>query len=97
MKSLMLLTLGLAFALPLHAEETPKTEKPKHTPEEMFKKKDADGDGFITKEEFAKGSKDSAKAEGLFAKKDTDSDGKLSLAEFSAGGKEHAKGKKKAN
>jgi len=59
----------------------------------MFKKKDKDADGFISKEEFSKGAKDAAKAEAAFAKKDTNSDGKLSPEEFAAGGK----GSKKKN
>lgn len=112
MKSLILLTLGLAFALPLHAEDdapavpaepaapaapvAPAKEKAKHTPEEMFKKKDKDGDGFISKDEFTKGSKDATKSAAAFAKKDKDGDGKISPAEMAAAMvKGKGKGKKK--
>ncbi len=100
MKYSILLSLGLALSLPLHAEETPAVPvaptapatpeapaKEKHDPAEMFKKRDKDGDGFVSKEEFTKSAKDAAKAEAAFAKKDANSDGKLSPEEFAAGGK----------
>lgn len=89
MKYISLLTLGLAFALPLHAEE-PKdggaAAKPKPTPKEIFAKKDKDNDGFLSKEEFSGKAKDAAKAEAAFTKKDTNGDGKISLEEFTSGG-----------
>ena len=50
----------------------------------MFKRKDKDGDGFLSKEEFVAKAKDAAKAETAFGKKDKDSDGKLSKEEFTA-------------
>ena len=56
----------------------------------MFKKKDANSDGKVSKEEFLKGSKDAAKSETQFGKKDKDSDGNLTLEEFKAGGKKKA-------
>lgn len=56
----------------------------------MFKKKDANSDGKVSKEEFLKGQKDAAKAETQFGKKDKDSDGNLTLEEFKAGGKKKA-------
>jgi hypothetical protein len=102
MKHSILLALGLAFALPLYAAkpkpdgaEAPATKpetkpKPKHDPAEMFKKKDKDSDGFLTKEEFTAGAKDGTKAETAFTKKDKDSDNKLSPEEFAGKG-----GKKK--
>lgn len=84
MKSTILLTLGLAFALPLHAEEAAAPAKPKMSPEESFKKKDIDKDGFLSLEEFVgkmTGEK-KTKAEESFARRDKDKDGKLTLAEF---------------
>ena len=42
----------------------------------LFKKKDANTDGKVSKEEFLKGQKDAAKAETQFTKKDKDKDGK---------------------
>ncbi len=59
-------------------------------PEAFFKKKDANGDGKVSKEEFLKGAKDAAKAEAAFTAKDKDKDGSLTLEEFKTGG-----GKKK--
>ena len=67
---------------PEPAKEAPAKPKPKHEPAKVFKKKDADSDGFLSKEEFTKGAKDVAKAETMFGKRDKNSDGKLSLEEF---------------
>lgn len=114
MKQAILLTLGLAFALPIYAEDTPAApaapapttteapakhakEKPKHTPEEIFKKKDTNNDGFLSKEEFTKGSKDAAKAEAIFTKKDKNADGKLSCEEFASKGDKKGGKKRKDN
>jgi hypothetical protein len=58
------------------------------SPEEIFKKLDTDGDGFLSLEEFKAGPRwqnDQAKAEEVFKKLDTNGDGKLSLEEFKAG------------
>ncbi len=65
----------------------PAGEKPKHDPEEMFKKRDTNGDGSISKEEFLAGAKDAAKGEEAFKRKDKDGDGKLTKEEFAAHGK----------
>lgn len=74
-----------ALAFPSFAEEPKEAPaKPKHDPAKVFKKKDADSDGFLSKEEFTKGAKDAAKAETAFGKKDKDADGKLSMEEFTA-------------
>lgn len=67
---------------PEPAKEEPAKPKPKHDPAKVFKKKDADSDGFLSKEEFTKGAKDAAKAETAFGKRDKNSDGKLSMEEF---------------
>lgn len=69
------------------AEAKPAGGKPKHNPEEMFKKKDTNSDGALSKEEFLVGAKDAAKGEEVFKRKDKDSDGKLTKEEFSAHGK----------
>jgi Ca2+-binding EF-hand superfamily protein len=92
-----IITLGLALALPLHAEEaTAPDAKAKKKPdmEAIFNKKDADKDGFVSKEEFVAKAKDPAKLEPAFAKKDKDADGKLSKEEFigKPGGKKKKKG-----
>ena len=59
------------------------------SPEEVFKKKDTNGDGTVSLEEFR------ALAEAMFKKKDKDGDGKITKEEFSPAPK--AKGKKKKN
>ena len=81
---LAVLALG-TFAV--NAQEKGKGKKPAD-PEAMFKKKDANGDGKLSKEEFTKGAKDAAKAETQFTAKDKDKSGDISLEEFKAmGGK----------
>lgn len=74
------------------AKEAPAKAKPKHDPAKVFKRKDADSDGFLSKEEFTKGAKDVAKAETAFGKRDKNSDGKISMEEFVP--KPKGKGKK---
>jgi hypothetical protein len=61
--------------------------KPKLTPEERFKKMDANGDGALSLEEFLGKAKPDAKAakEEEFKKLDKDGNGSLSLEEFVAG------------
>ncbi len=69
--------------------QAPKGEKAKMTPEDAFKKKDANSDGKLSKEEFSK-NKDAAKSEAAakgFDAKDKNKDGSLDLEEFKAGGK----------
>ena len=92
MKVLTTLLAVLALGTFSVNAQAPKGEKPKMSPEEMFKKKDANGDGKVSKEEFTKGAKDAAKAEAGFAAKDKDKDGNLTLEEFKAGGKGKGKG-----
>jgi Ca2+-binding EF-hand superfamily protein len=59
----------------------------KRDPEKMFKKKDADGNGSLSLEEFKTGMPEKAlpKADARFKKLDTNGDGQLSLDEFKAG------------
>ena len=84
MKHTLVIALGLALVLPLSAEEAPaKPKAPKKSnPQAVFKKKDKDGDGFLTKEEFTAKAKNADKAGQAFARKDKNSDGKLSPEEF---------------
>lgn len=61
-------------------------EKPKPEPEEVFKKRDKDSDGFVTWDEF-KGKLEGEKLEAAkkqFEGKDANKDMKLSLEEFKA-------------
>ena len=60
-----LCALLLVGAMTVNAQDKPKA---KADPEAMFKKKDANGDGKLSKEEFTKGAKDPAKAEAAFDK-----------------------------
>jgi len=82
--------------MPLYAghKGTQGQTKTKLTPEQIFNKRDANHDGFLSKAEFMAKKKDPAKAEKAFARKDTNGDGKLSLAEFTAKGKKGHKGHK---
>ena len=75
------ITPDLAFA---------QDRKPKGDPEQTFKRRDADGDGFLTEAEFVAAAKDEdqkSKMRKRFAKIDVNGDGKLSLDEFKAGAK----------
>ena len=94
MKSIITLVAVLSVASVSFAADDakkPAGDKPKQDPEAMFKKKDANSDGKVSKEEYLKGSKDAAKSETQFAAKDKDKDGNLTMEEFTAKG-----GKKKA-
>ena len=77
------------------AEKEKGKDKPKPDPEAYFKKKDANSDGKVSKEEFLKGAKDAAKSETQFAARDKDKDGNLTLEEFKAGGGKKKKGEPK--
>lgn len=94
MKYIAIITMGLALAMPLQAEDSKDEKAPKkQDPEKIFSKKDKDEDGFLSKEEFTAGAKDATKADAVFSKKDKDSDGKISKEEFVAAPE---KGKKAA-
>jgi Ca2+-binding EF-hand superfamily protein len=64
-----------------------ETAKKKPDPAKMFEKKDADGDGALTLDEFKKGMKDKQLegAEKRFKRLDADGDGKVTLDEMKAG------------
>ena len=78
MKTSILLALGLAFALPLHAANKNNGARANQKPHaaKAFNKADKDGDGFLSKEEFL------ARAEMIFNRKDKNADGKLSPEEL---------------
>lgn len=61
--------------------------KPKPDLAAVFAKKDTNGDGKLSKEEFTAKAKDAAKAEKQFAARDKDKDGSVSKEEFTAPGK----------
>ena len=92
----MKLSVGAGFALVTAAAIaciTPdlafaQGRKPKGDPEQTFKRRDADRDGFLTEAEFVAAAKDEdqkSKMKKRFAKIDVNGDGKLSLDEFKAG------------
>lgn len=91
MKITALLFALLLSATMTYAADEPKKaaegDKPKANPEEMFKKKDANGDGKLSKDEFTKGAKDAAKMEERFTALDKDKDGSVTKEEFASGGK----------
>ena len=87
MKALITTLLISALALPVFADDAKdadkkKPKKPRPTPEVIFKRKDTNGDGALSKEEFVAKMKDAEKAGKSFDKKDKNGDGKLTLDEF---------------
>lgn len=89
---LFALLLGASMTYAADAPKKPaEGDKPKPNPEEVFKKKDANGDGKLSKEEFTKGAKDAAKMEERFTALDKDKDGSVSKEEFTAAPKKKAK------
>ena len=80
--TLIALTFALSIGIAPAQEEAPA--KKKVDPEKVFKRKDADNDSLLTKEEFTKGAKDATKSATIFSKKDKNGDGKLTLDEFKA-------------
>ncbi len=105
MLTLLVLAIGSAMTLQAADGDKPKPPgggdkpkppgeggKPRPSPEEIFKKLDADADGFISKDEFMaspRAQENKEKAEARFTELDADKDGKLSKDEFMAG---HKKG-----
>lgn len=79
---------------PPHAEgdKKPHGDKPHMSPEDAFKKLDADNNGEVSLEEFKaspRAQKEPAKAEEYYKKMNTSNDGKLTLEQFKAGRGEH--------
>lgn len=81
--SLCALTLGLIGVAALPASAAEKEKKPRD-PAKIFSRRDADGDGKLTLDEFKAGMKEPAlaKAEQRFNKIDADGNGTVSLEEF---------------
>jgi len=77
------LIVGTSFTFAADPAKKPE-EKAKPNLEEAFKKKDANADGKLSKEEFTAKAKDAAKAEKQFTNKDKDKDSFVSKEEFTA-------------
>ena len=103
MKSTLAVLALVAFLIPAQAEDAKEVkEAPKKAPDpaKMLKRKDKDGNGTLSLEEFIKGAPDADKAKAAFKRKDKDSNGELTLDELKAkpakgAGKGKGKGKKK--
>ena len=80
----VVLSLVALGALCASSVDASAQEKKKADPAKVFARKDANGDGKLSKEEFTKGAKDAAMAEKAFGAKDKDKDGSLSKEEFAA-------------
>lgn len=94
--SVAAMALAIGFG-PAWAEEAKKPEDKGQGVENLFKKKDANGDGKLSPEEFKKDLPEAAqaRADARFKKLDTNNDGSLSLDEFKAGMSKAAEGKAK--
>lgn len=86
------LVLGLLLAASARADEAQKQRKPNANPDQMFQKLDANGDGKLSKEEFAKmaerlaqklGDKAKEFADRMFERLDANKDGFVSKEEAS--------------
>ena len=64
------LAVATSFSLAADEKKPAAGEKPKADPAAVFKKKDTNGDGSLSLDEYKAGAKDAAKAEESFKKKD---------------------------
>jgi Ca2+-binding EF-hand superfamily protein len=82
------LMAAIAFAVLSPAAVMAQETKPKMDPEKVFKRRDTDGDGSISEDEFLAAAKEDKQKDTMkkrFGKIDANGDGKLSLDEFKAG------------
>ena len=105
-KLVLSVMLAMAFCAPGMAQDEKKGKRQQQTPEETFKKIDADGDGKVTKDELKKWveSNDRMKKQlennaefvnKMFDKMDANKDGSVSLEEYKKYREEAAKNRKK--
>ncbi len=105
-KLVLAIVLAMAFCAPSMAQDEKKGKRERATPEETFKKIDANGDGKVTKEELKKWveSNDRMKKQAesdaefvnkMFDKMDANKDGSVSLEEYKKYREEAAKNRKK--
>lgn len=88
----LIAVFACACAVTTLAADEPKKDR---DPAKFFEKKDANGDGLLSLEEFKTGmpEKVANKADARFKKLDTSGDGRVSREEFVAGMKDRAKKK----
>lgn len=105
-KLILSVVLALAFCSTSMAQDEKKGKRQQQTPEETFKKIDADGNGKVTKEELKKWveSNDRMKKQAesdpefvnkMFDKMDADKNGSVSLDEYKKYREDAAKNRKK--
>jgi len=105
-KLILSVVLALAFCSTSMAQDEKKGKRQQQTPEETFKKIDADGDGKVTKEELKKWveSNDRMKKQAendpefvnkMFDKMDADKKGSVTLEQYKKYREEAAKNRKK--
>ncbi|HQR07493.1 MAG TPA: EF-hand domain-containing protein [Gemmatales bacterium] len=105
-KLILSVVLALAFCSTSMAQDEKKGKRQQQTPEETFKKIDANSDGKVTKEELKKWveSNDRMKKQAesdpefvskMFDKMDADKNGSVSLEEYKKYREEAAKNRKK--
>lgn len=82
--ALFALLVSASFAFAADEKKPAEGAKPKPDPAAVFSKKDKNGDGKLSKEEFTANAKDAAKSEKQFTMKDKDKDGSVSKEEFTA-------------
>ena len=82
------LMAAVACAMLVPAAVMAQDAKPKMDPAKLFKKRDTNGDGAVSEDEFLAAAKEDKQKEAMkkrFSKIDSNGDGKLSLEEFTAG------------
>jgi len=82
------LALAVAFTTEGHAQSKKPGDHGQRDPQQMFQKMDANGDGFVTLDEFSQVPRfkdmEKEKVEAAFKRMDANNDGKISLEEFKA-------------
>jgi Ca2+-binding EF-hand superfamily protein len=83
MRPTPLLLVSLLLSLTMCANSKNRTEKRSTAElEAAFRRKDANHDGYLSKDEFLSSAKNPTKAARIFEKRDRNWDGKLSEQEF---------------
>src|SRR5690349_11060119 len=106
LKMVVVAVLALAFSTPAMAQDEKKERRQRDTPEQAFKKIDADGDGKVTKEELTKWVKSNERmakraeedpefVNNMFKRMDADNDGKVTLEEYKKFAESQGRRKKK--